>query len=526
MGIYLNPSNETLRQDRNSEIFIDKSMIISELNQLLFSREKFICVSRPRRFGKSMAGNMIAAYYSKGCDSRELLKDLKIAKDASFEKYLNKLNVIKLDLNAEYMMAKNKSRFIDIMSESVKAELSEQFGIPFSPDDSLASSLLKVYAKTDETFVIIIDEYDVLVREQVASDLFQDYLGFLNSLFKNSTLSPAIALAYLTGILPIVRDRIQSKLNLFEEYSMTDASTLAEFVGFTAEETKGLCEQYGMDYEECKRWYDGYDLNGVHEIFSPKSVVSAMRKRSFGSYWTQTGSYEALKLYILMNFDGIKDDVVTMIGGGKVHVEVDSYLNTMTDFRGKDDVFTYLIHLGYLAYDKEMQLCYIPNEEIRKQWIISIQYEQDYQPVIKIVNDSKQLLEATINKDEEAVAAALTEAHIRATNPLTYNNEASFQSAIGLAYFYANLKYTVIKELPTGKGYADLALIPYVPNIPAMIIELKNNKSADSAINQIKEKKYDDLLEHYRGDLLFVGINYDEKTKDHQCKIEELEIND
>ena len=526
MGIYLNPSNVLLQQARNSEIFIDKSMIIAELNKLFFSENKHLCVSRPRRFGKSMAGNMIAAYYSKGCDSRELLKDLKIAKDASFEKYLNKLNVIKLDLNAEYMMAKNKSRFIDIMSESVKAELSEQFGIPFSPDDSLASSLLKVYAKTGETFVIIIDEYDVLVREQVANDLFQEYLGFLNSLFKNSTLSPAIALAYLTGILPIVRDKIQSKLNLFEEYSMTDASTLAEFVGFTAEETKGLCEQYGMDYEECKRWYDGYDLNDVHEIFSPKSVVSAMRKHNFGSYWTQTGSYEALKLYILMNFDGIKDDVITMIGGGKVNVNVYKYLNTMTDFHSKDDVFTYLIHLGYLAYDRENRQCYIPNSEIREQWIFSVEYEADYQPVIKIVNDSKQLLEATINKDEEAVAAALTEAHIRATNPLTYNNEASFQSAIGLAYFYANLKYTVIKELPTGKGYADLALIPYVPNIPAMIIELKNNKSADSAINQIKEKKYDDLLEHYRGDLLFVGINYDEKTKDHQCKIEEFKIID
>ena len=524
MGIYLNPSNVLLQQARNSEIFIDKSMIIAELNKMFFSENKYLCISRPRRFGKSMAGNMIAAYYSKGCDSRELLKDLKIAKDASFEKYLNKLNVIKLDLNAEYMMAKNKSRFIDIMSESVKAELSEQFGIPFSPDDSLASSLLKVYAKTGETFVIIIDEYDVLVREQAASDLFQDYLGFLNSLFKNSTLSPAIALAYLTGILPIVRDRIQSKLNLFEEYSMTDASTLAEFVGFTAEETKGLCEQYGMDYEECKRWYDGYDLGEVKEIFSPRSVVSAMERKRFGSYWTQTGSYEALKLYILMNFNGMKDDVIKMIGGGKVHVEVDSYLNTMTDFHGKDDVFTYLIHLGYLAYDRKEELCYIPNEEIRKQWVISIQYEQDYQPIIKLVEDSKQLLEATINKDEKAVANALTEAHIRTTNPLTYNNEASFQSAIGLAYFYANLKYMVIKELPTGKGYADLALIPYVPNIPAMIIELKNNKSAESAIKQIKEKKYDDLLEHYRGDLLFVGINYDPDTKEHQCRIEECVI--
>ena len=524
MGIYLNPGNVLLQQDRKASIFVDKSMIISELNKLVNTREKFLCVSRPRRFGKSMAGNMIAAYYSKGCDSRELFKDLKIAQDKSYEEYLNKLNVIKIDLNAEYMMVKDKNRLIGVVSDSVKAELSEQFGIAFSADDSLAGSLLKVYAKTNETFVVIIDEYDVLVREKVSKILFDNYLQFLNSLFKNSTLSPAISLAYLTGILPIVRDKIQSKLNLFTEYSMTDAGRLAEFVGFTTEETKALCDEYGMDYDECRRWYDGYDLDYVKEIFSPRSVVSAMDRKRFGSYWTQTGSYEALKLYILMNFKGMRDDVITMIGGGKVDVNVYKYLNTMTDFHSKDDVFTYLIHLGYLAYDRENRQCYIPNSEIREQWVISVEYEEDYAPIIQLVNDSKQLLEATINKDEEAVAAALTEAHIRTTNPLTYNNEASFQSAIGLAYFYANLKYTVIKELPTGKGYADLALIPYVPNIPAMIIELKNNKSAESAINQIKEKKYDDLLEHYRGDLLFVGINYNPDTKEHQCKIEECVI--
>ena len=524
MGIYLNPGNVLLQQDRKASIFVDKSMIISELNKLVNTREKFLCVSRPRRFGKSMAGNMIAAYYSKGCDSRELFKDLKIAQDKSYEEYLNKLNVIKIDLNAEYMMVKDKNRLIGVVSDSVKAELSEQFGIAFSADDSLAGSLLKVYAKTNETFVVIIDEYDVLVREKVSKILFDNYLQFLNSLFKNSTLSPAISLAYLTGILPIVRDKIQSKLNLFTEYSMTDAGRLAEFVGFTTEETKALCDEYGMDYDECRRWYDGYDLDYVKEIFSPRSVVSAMDRKRFGSYWTQTGSYEALKLYILMDFKGMRDDVITMIGGGKVDVNVYKYLNTMTDFHSKDDVFTYLIHLGYLAYDRENRQCYIPNSEIREQWVISVEYEEDYAPIIQLVNDSKQLLEATINKDEEAVAAALTEAHIRTTNPLTYNNEASFQSAIGLAYFYANLKYTVIKELPTGKGYADLALIPYVPNIPAMIIELKNNKSAESAINQIKEKKYDDLLEHYRGDLLFVGINYNPDTKEHQCKIEECVI--
>ena len=523
MGIYLNPNNVLLRQDRNADIFIDKSLIISELNRLINSRDKFLCVSRPRRFGKSMAGNMISAYYSKGCDSRELFKDLKIARHPSFEKYLNKLNVIKFDLNGFYMNYGNE--FLQVMQEKIMRDFTREYpDVDFSHCRNFGDCMLEIYAAMGETFVVIIDEYDVLIREEAPQSLFKDYLAFLNALFKNADLSPAISLAYLTGILPIVRDKIQSKLNLFTEYSMTDAGRFTEFVGFTAEETKGLCEQYGMDYEECKRWYDGYDMGDFKEIFSPRSVVSAMERKRFGSYWTQTGSYEALKLYILMNFEGMRDDVVTMIGGGKVDVNVYKYLNTMTDFHSKDDVFTYLIHLGYLAYDSETKQCYIPNSEIREQWVISVEYEADYKPIIKLINDSKSLLEATINKDATAVASALTESHIRATNPLTYNNEASFQSAIGLAYFYANLKYTVIKELPTGKGYADLALIPYVPNIPAMIIELKNNKSAESAINQIKEKKYDDLLEHYRGRMLFVGINYDEKTKEHECVIEEMEV--
>ena len=523
MGIYLNPNNVLLQRDLNSPIYIDKSMLIAELNSLINTNENFLCVSRPRRFGKSMAGNMISAYYSKGCDSRELFKDLKIAQHPSFEKYLNKLNVVKFDLNGFYMNYGNE--FLQVMQEKIMRDFAREYpDVDFSHCRNFGDCMIEVYAAMGETFVVIIDEYDVLIREEAPQSLFKDYLAFLNALFKNADLSPAISLAYLTGILPIVRDKIQSKLNLFTEYSMTNAGCLTEFVGFTAEETKGLCEQYGMDYEECKRWYDGYNMKTIKEIFSPRSVVSAMQNKEYSCYWTQTGSYEALKLYILMNFEGMKDDVVTMIGGGKVDVNVYKYLNTMTDFHSKDDVFTYLIHLGYLAYDSETRQCYIPNSEIREQWVISVEYEADYKPIIKLINNSKSLLEATINKDAAAVASALTESHMRATNPLTYNNEASFQSAIGLAYFYANLKYTVIKELPTGKGYADLALIPYVPNIPAMIIELKNNKSAESAINQIKEKKYDDILEHYRGRMLFVGINYDEKTKEHECEIEEIEV--
>ncbi len=223
-----------------------------------------------------------------------------------------------------------------------------------------------------------------------------------------------------------------------------------------------------------------------------------------------------------MNFDGIKDDVIAMVAGKTVPVNVLTYMNTLTDFKSKHDVFTYLIHLGYLSYDRKKQECSIPNNEIRVEWINAIENAPEYKEIIEMVNGSRKLLEKTLAKDETYVAEALDKAHIRSTNPLTYNNEASFQSAIGIAYFYATSQYTIIKELPTGKGYADLALIPYVPNLPAIIIELKNNKSADTALSQIKERKYDDILRHYKGDILFVGINYSPETKQHQCKIEQF----
>ena len=223
MGVYLNPNNALLQRARKSEIFIDKSMMIAELNKLVDTENCFLCVSRPRRFGKSMAGNMISAYYSKGCDSRELFKDLKIARDKSYEEYLNKLNVIKIDMNAEYMS--NHDEFLQVMQKKVMKDFFKAFpDVDFSDCRSFADCMLEVYAEKAETFVVIIDEYDVLVREKVPQDLFDKYLQFLNAMFKNSTLSPAISLAYLTGILPIVRDKIQSKLNLFDEYSMTDAS--------------------------------------------------------------------------------------------------------------------------------------------------------------------------------------------------------------------------------------------------------------------------------------------------------------
>lgn len=532
MGIYVNPNNVTFQKCLNSPIYVDKSMLIAEINKIVNTEKCFVCVSRARRFGKTMAGNMLSAYFSKGCNSRELFADLKIAKDASYEKYLNKLNVIKFDLNAFYsnqtkdeiitQVDSTKRNIVPIFTEAICKELNQQFpDVGISESDSVADALLKIYAQTGEQFVIIIDEYDVLIRERVADSVFESYLAFLNAMFKNADLSPAIALAYITGILPIVRDKVQSKLNMFDEYTMRDSWSLAEFVGFTADEVHDLCNKYSVNFEECKRWYDGYNINGI-ETYSPESIVSTIRRKYFQSYWTQTGSYEALQNYILMNFDGILDDVKTMIAGGRVHVNMDSYLNTMTDFHCKDDVFTYLVHLGYLAYNRDEQQCYIPNREVRDQWILSVRPSPDYKVLIELVDSSKQLMDNTIEGNSKAVAEALNKAHEQICNNLNYNNEGTFQSVICLAYFYANLKYTIVKEMPAGKGVADVVMIPYVPNTPALIIELKRNACEKTALNQICAKNYGNALEKYSGDLLFVGVNYDEKTKEHKCVIEKF----
>ncbi len=532
MGIYVNPNNANFRISLNSSIYVDKSLLIAEINELVDTEKRFVCVSRSRRFGKTMTGNMLSAYFSKGCDSRELFKNLKIAKDASFEKYLNKLNVIKVDLNAFYSNLSKKEQLekVDrtkrditpIFTDAVLKELVQAFPTcNITEDDSIPDAILKIYAKTGERFVVIIDEYDVLIRERVADFIFESYLSFLNAMFKNADLSPAIALAYITGILPIVRDKVQSKLNMFDEYTMRDSWSLAEFVGFTAEEVRDLCNKYSVDFEECKRWYDGYNINGI-ETYSPESIVSTIRRKYFQSYWTQTGSYEALQNFILMNFDGILDDVKMMIAGGRVHVNVDSYLNTMTDFHSKDDVFTYLVHLGYLAYNRDEQQCYIPNREVRDQWILSVRPAPEYKTLIGLVDSSKQLMESTIEGASDAVAETLNKAHEQICNNLNYNNEGTFQSVICLAYFYANLKYTVVKEMPAGKGVADVVMIPYVPNTPALIIELKRNACELTALNQIRAKNYGNALEKYSGDLLFIGVNYDEKTKEHKCVIEKF----
>ena len=520
MGIYLNPGNMQFKEAVHSEIYIDKSMLIAFTNKNARTLQKNICVSRPRRFGKSMAADMLVAYYSRGCDSRELFKDLKIAQHPSFEKHLNKYNVIHLNVQRFMNRADSIHDMIAALERSVIRELKREFVDTDFYEERLVSILEEIYAQNGGQFVFIIDEWDCIFRIR-KSDLNaqQEYLDFLRDVLKDQ---PYVVLAYMTGILPIKKYGEHSALNMFDEYSMTNAEPIEEFTGFTEDEVREICQNYDMDFDETKKWYDGYVLNG-QSIYNPKSVVEAMTRKKFDNYWTKTETYESIKTYIVMNYDGLRDTIAQMIAGERKKIDTTTFTNDMVTFQIQDDVLTLLIHLGYLAYDFDTKEIFIPNYEIREQFISTVRV-LGWDDVIKSIQLSDKLLDATLNGDAEKVAEIVEQVHDENTSILKYNDENSLSCILSLAYYSAKKSYVMYRELAGGKGFADLVFIPRKGcQTPAFIVELKWNKSAEAAIDQIRQKKYTESLKDYSGEILLVGLNYDKDAeKKHTCVIERV----
>lgn len=528
MGSYLNPSVRSFEMALNSQIFIDKSGLIEITNQSMNSLQRFICVSRPRRFGKSMAMDMLAAYYGKGGDTDRLFCNLKIGKTESYKKCLNQYEVLKINMQ-DFLSATNS---MDEMLGMLQSRLIKELKWNYSDvvdGNSLIFAMQDVYAHTGCPFVILIDEWDCLFREYAQDKEAQKkYLDFLRGWLKDKDY---VALAYMTGILPIKKYGSHSALNMFTEYSMTDPGPLAEFFGFTEDEVQGLCAEYEMNFEEARAWYNGYKLishsrkgDKIYSMYSPKSMVEAMLRHKYGPYWNQTETYEALKIYIQMNMDGLKDAIVKMLAGESIQINTGTFSNDMTTFATKDDVLTLLVHLGYLTYDSETESVSIPDKEVSQEYINAIS-TMDWHEVIRSVQDSKKLLESLWMLDGEAVAAGIDKAH-NEISILQYNDENSLSCTINLAFYFAREYYTIIRELPTGKGFADICLIPrkLYADKPAVVIELKWDKDVRGAIEQIKEKQYVEALREYHGNLLLAGIDYDRKTKKHTCMIEKFEV--
>ena len=527
MGRFVNPDNGAFQVALNSQIYVDKTGLLEYTNQVMDTENAFICNSRPRRFGKSITAEMLAAYYSRACDSGKMFEGLKISRSTSFSEHLNRHDVIHLDVQWCMLDAGGPQAVVGYMNGHLLAELKEAYPEAALEGEKTAyGAMSRINTETGRKFIIIIDEWDVLIRDEAANQAVQEeYINFLRGMFKGSEPKKFIRLAWLTGILPIKKLKTQSALNNFDEFTMLDSGTLAPYIGFTEEEVRRLCEEYGRDFDSVKRWYDGYLLNGLH-IYNPRAVVGVMQRGSFQSYWSQTGSYESIVPLINMDFDGLKAAVVTMLSGAAVEVDVTSFQNDMVNFQDKEDVLTCLIHLGYLAYDQRSRTAFIPNEEIRQE-LTAATKRKKWNELLTFQQESEELLDATLNMDEEAVAEGMEKIHTEYAPAISYNSENSLSGVISIAYLGSmQYYYKPVREFPTGRGFADFVYLPrseYAKDYPALLIELKWNQKAETAVSQIKNRNYPESLQQYVGDILLVGISYDKKDKRHRCKMERLE---
>jgi hypothetical protein len=527
----LNPYSvlNCFKKSLRAEIYIDKSGILSYLNGVANTTDGFVCVSRPRRFGKTWAINMAVSYYSKEFITRDLFKGLNISKAPSFDEHLNKYNVIYLNIQDflsvpgvnGMVKAKDAQDMVSNIINAIFNDLMKAFPMPgLVNEDDLVKTLYNIQFYTDTDFVFLIDEWDCIFRVfRNDIDGQKVYLDFLRHLFKDRSY---VCLAYMTGILPIKKYGTHSALNMFNEFSMSDPANLAEFAGFTESEAKILFEDAGMSFEKAREWYDGYVFDNLH-VYSPLSVVRAVTRKSFKNYWNQTETHDELKFPISLNLDGLKDSVLKLLSDVPVMVNVEKFQNDMSSFSSADDVLTLLVHLGYLSYDSRKSEVAIPNRELHAEFKNTLE-DANWAGVSKLLQASSQLLRDTWALDASKIENAIQEAHNEHSSVLKYNDENSLCSVISIAYYAAYEYYIVFRELASGKGYIDLLYLPkpvYFSK-PALLVELKSDKTAKGAIEQIKEKNYTEKIQQYTGDIIMVGINYDKDTKTQSCAIEKF----
>ncbi len=546
MGFCLNPGSTQFRKALNSQIYVDKTALIGELNKLANTMQQHLCVSRPRRFGKSLTLSMLCAYYGIGEDNRELFANRALGKLPDWDSHLGKYDVILLTMTDFLQSGRSLEASLEMLTKRVLHDLKDQYpeAVFFEPDN-LSMCLLDTYAFSRRQFIFLVDEWDVLFRTHPDdSETHTKYLNWLRDILKDKAY---VAMSYLTGILPVKKYGTQSALNMFDEYSFIKPHQLAPYTGFTDEEVRALCDEFGRDYREIEAWYDGYRVYGPtppdpgrlglkateYKLYSPLSVVNAVRTGDIQNYWNKTENYKALAQYIQMDFDGLRERVARLMQGERLPVCISNFQNDLASLEKGDDVLTLLIHMGYLGFqyythDVEPGApqgeVFIPNRELLEEFHTATNFP-DWSSTFRAIRNSRELLRATLAGDAETVAQLVEAAHDTAGNR-TYNSEAALSYAIQLAYYAAQDDYTLVPEMDTGRGYADLVYLPKKPGLPALLVELKVNESADTAIAQIQRQKYPARLEGYKGNLVCVGIAYDRSAdfkrpdfKQHSCHL-------
>lgn len=518
MSKYLNTNSSLILYDqlRNSEYFVDKSGIIRTINKRIKTITKNICITKPRRFGKTSLLNMLGAYYCKAYDSKSIFDKLAISQSKDYTVHLNHYNVINMCLNHLSDQGNTYNDYISLIKDSLKHDILESYpelqGISFH-------SISDMLTATNDEFIFIIDEWDYIFSHDLYSENQSDFLEFLRDLLKDR---PYVALAYMTGVLPIKRYSTGSALNMFKEYTMLNDPAFEKYFGFTEEEVEALCQQQTvLSMSEISEWYNGYQTRDGQRLYNPRSVVCALEDGSCQSYWTTTGKMDEVLFYLKHNIGEVREDAIKMVNHMPIHIEIrKEYTAGQSSPSTKKEIYAAMIIYGLLSYsDGELR---IPNKELMLEFESALE-DDDFGYVAELVRNSSAVLDATLNRQSDTVASYLHNIHNSELPILKYNDENSLSCVVTLAYLSARNKYKIEREEKSGKGFADFIFYPRRKSLPGIIIELKADSSPETAIKQIKSKEYSEKLKKEKTEyILAVGINYDSKKKEHQCLIEEI----
>lgn len=538
MGIYINSPELFFKYKdlKDSKWFVDKSLLIDEVSGQIETEQKYICVTRPRRFGKTYAANMLAAYYCNIADkdSHELFDDLKVAKSIDYDKYINKFNVVFIDFSKVDDECTSYEEYIGNIKAILKDDLRTLFpNVAYREGGNVVEDFNRVFNEKEARFIFVLDEWDAVFHMSfISEEDKKKYLIFLRNLLKDQAY---VALAYMTGILPIAKYSSGSELNMFMEYSMASGTKFGEYFGFLENEVNDLYQRFvsieqkpNFTKSELEEWYDGYRTIKGDKIYNPRSITAALTDNHIGSYWTSAGPYDEVSFYVKNNIDEIRDDIAKMISGEKVRCEAKEYAAVSMNLKTRDEILSAMVVYGFLAY--EDGYVKIPNMELMKQFENMLYRESDLGYIYRLAKESQKMVDATINQNTEIMSDILEYAHDSESPILEYNNEIELSSIINLVYLSARDQYDIQREDKGGKGFVDFIFYPRVPQIPGIILELKVDETPQYALNQIKDKNY---IMRFKGkiaenstckEVILVGISYNRKTKKHQCLTEKVAL--
>ena len=519
MSIYLN-TNKPLINYMNlyrSKYFVDKSLMIEKLNEVIETSDKYICITRPRRFGKSSVIDMLGSYYSIAVDSKDIFDNLKISNSPSYSEHLNKYNVINISFNDLSERGNTYEDYIEMIRTSITKDIVEKYP-HINPENYFnISSMIR---DTNDKFIFLLDEWDYIFNNSLFEENQNNFLEFLRNLLKDQ---PYVALCYMTGVLPIKKYSSGSALNMFDEFTFLKDRKFGRYFGFTEEEVIDLCKKNNeIKFEHLQAWYNGYLTARGLKIYNPRSVVKALQNDFCESYWTNTGAMDEVAKYLKYNTLEIRDDVIEMISGGEIDLIIDEEFRAgQREPKTKEEIYSAMIVLGFLSYhDGYLK---IPNKELMKEFEKALR-DKSFGYVSQIIENSRKMLQATVSGDTATVESILHDIHNSEIPILQYNDENSLSCVLTLAYLSARDTYRIEREEKTGKGYADFTFHPRRKNDTAFIVELKKDENVDVAINQIKLKEYVQKFkeENQHKKVLAVAICYNSKEKEHWCKIEEI----